>query len=62
MLSTGCFESLCRHPEKLCCIKDVACVLGEVNGYEVTPSMALTVLPLFFGSLLRFQTDLIATR
>src|SRR3954452_1116194 len=34
MLSTGCFESFCRHPEKRRCIKDVACVVGEVNGYR----------------------------
>src|SRR4051812_46554559 len=33
MLLTDRFESFCRHLEKLRCIKDVACVVGEVNGY-----------------------------
>src|SRR3954465_1185811 len=33
MLKTNRFESFCRHPEKLFCIKDVGCVMGEVNGY-----------------------------
>src|SRR3954451_15041902 len=33
MLSTNRFESFCRHPKKLFCIKDVTCVVGEVNGY-----------------------------
>src|SRR3954465_6816426 len=38
MLKTNRFESFCRHPEKLFCIKDVGCVMGEVNGYFPKPS------------------------
>jgi hypothetical protein len=44
MLSKGRFESFCHYPEKLRCIKGVACVVGEVSGDSYTASTALRSL------------------